>query len=87
MCARCASQKIVAESAYKHRTLGEVRHAVIVLLVSHVLAVPVDDRCVAELRVVQVHHHAVPLANLPEEGAAACRERGTPLHHVSGGSH
>lgn len=42
MSAGSTGHKVIAESASKHRTLGEIRHAVVVLLVFHVLAVPVN---------------------------------------------
>ena len=50
--ARRISLKVVAELPAHHGTLGEEGHAVVVLLVPHEEAVPVDGLRVAEQHVV-----------------------------------
>lgn len=67
MRARGVGQEVVAEGIVRYGALGEVRHAVIVLLAPHVLPVPVDCFSAAKQGVMNVHHDAVSFTHLEEQ--------------------
>lgn len=66
MGARIIGPEVVAKGIASNGALGEIRHAVVILLVLHVYPMPVDRLGAAKQRVVNVHQNAIPFTHLTE---------------------